>query len=218
MHRQGQLALSDRRTWGGRRAGAGRKRLSERRRVRHARRPTHEARCPAHVTLRVHPDVPSLRVPLVFSVVRAALAAASKAHFRLLHFSVQRDHLHLLVEAEDAKSLTRGLQGLAIRVARAINKVVGRRGRVWWDRFHARLLRTPREVRSALVYVLQNVRKHVAGASGIDACSSARWFSGWRWAVVARDAAPVVAPRTWLARVGWRRHGLIEVWERPRRR
>lgn len=137
--------------------------------------------------------------------------------FRLVHFSVQRDHVHLLVEGDGHASLRRGIQGLAIRVARAVNCVLGRRGKVWADRYHARLLRTPREVRTALVYVLQNWRKHVRGARGFDARSLAAWFMGWRTAVPpVIGGAPVVSARTWLARVGWRRHGLVGVEEVPR--
>jgi len=69
----------------------------------------------------------------------------------VLQFSVQRDHIHLLVEAPDGRALSRGLQGLAIRIAKGVNRILGRRGRVWADRFHARALRTPREVRNALI-------------------------------------------------------------------
>ena len=95
--------------------------------------------------------MPSLRSPRLFTAVRGALATASGEHFRVLHFSAQADHLHLLVEADETKALARGLQGLAIRVAKAINRTVGRHGAVWGDRYHARTLSSPREVRNALV-------------------------------------------------------------------
>src|SRR5262249_22714935 len=75
------------------------------------------------------------------------------------HFSVQSDHIHLLVEADEPAALVRGMQGLAIRVAKSVNRALKRCGAVWADRFHARTLRTPREVRNALVYVLNNVKK-----------------------------------------------------------
>lgn len=212
-----QLSLPSPPSWGGRRDKAGRKAADGRRRVSHGRREVHDSRCPAHVTLRVRSDLPSLRRPTIFPAVQAALGAASTAHFRLLQFSVQSDHLHLLVEADKSNGLGRGMQGLAIRVARAVNRVLGRRGKVFGDRYHARLLRTPREVRNALVYVLQNLRKHVAGALGVDPLSSARWFGGWRrggWARVGRS--PVARPHTWLAAVGWKRYGPLDVSEGPR--
>jgi hypothetical protein len=111
------------------------------------------------------------------------------------------------------------VRGLAIRVAKAVNRALGRHGRVWADRFHSRLLRTPREVRYALVYVLNNVRKHIRAAGGMDPRSSARWFDGWRGASKPDSTrAPVAAAHTWLARVGWRCRGLIDVDESPRRR
>jgi hypothetical protein len=153
----------------------------------------------------------------LFAAVRTALAAASTARFRVLQFSVQQDHLHLLVEADEPTGLGRGLQGLAIRVGRAVNRVLGRHGGVWRDRYHARTLTTPREVRNALVYVLNNWRKHIPGAQGRDARSSAAWFDGWRDPTPGDGPAPVSIVRTWLARIGWRRLGLIDEGEAPRR-
>jgi hypothetical protein len=103
-------------------------------------------------------------------------------------------------------------------VAKTVNRALDRRGRVWEDRHHAHLLRTPREVRAALVYVLNNFRKHVRGALGLDPYSSARWFEGWANPVPRTDMpSPVVAARTWLARVGWRRAGPIDPDQCPRK-
>jgi putative transposase len=149
--------------------------------------------------------------------VRRAVAAVPGPSFRVLHFSVQHDHLHLLVEADRAAGLARGCQGLAVRLAKAINRALRRRGTVFGDRYHARWLRTPREVRNALVYVLQNFRKHIAGARRLDPRSSAAWFGGWRVSAPRPPGpAPVRSPRTWLARVGSLRHGRIDVREMPR--
>lgn len=203
-------------TWGGHREGAGRKPTPGRRSVPHLRRAPHSPRCPAHVTLRAAAGLPSLRNERLFALMQPKLAAASRNGFRLLHFSVQSNHIHLLVEADEPTRLARGVQGLAIRVAKAINRVLHRRGAVWGDRYHSRTLRTPREVRNALVYVLNNWRKHLSRADGLDSRSSAAWFDGWRGILPARvGRMPVVSPRTWLARVGWRRHGPIEAGESP---
>ena len=172
-----------------------------------------------HVTLRLQSGLPSLREAQLFAAIQRAFGVASRRAFRLLHFSVQSDHLHLLVEADAPTRLARGVQGLAIRVTRAVNRVLQRRGRVWDGRYHAHLLRTPREVRNALVYVLQNFRKHRLGAVGLDFYSSARWFQGWRRIVAAPLAtAPVSAAETWLMRVGWRRYGLLDPSDAPRSR
>ena len=170
-----------------------------------------------HVTLRARPAVPSLRARETFPAVRRALAAASKSGFRLVHFSVQADHLHLLVEGADTRTLALGIRGLIIRVARAVNRALGRTGSVWNDRYHARALTTPREVRHGLVYVLMNFRKHVRHQpSGLDPCSSAAWFDGFRARHPPAESVPPVVPSgTWLASLGWRRHGLIGIYERP---
>jgi len=160
------------------------------------------------VTLRACRAVRSLRSANVFVAVRRAIANASKGSFRIIHFSVQTDHIHAVVEAGDRRALSRGVAGLTVRAARAINRVLRRRGRVWGDRYHARELRTPRETRSGILYVIQNWRKHLRGARGIDGCSSGPWFDGWstpRQPPVSRSS--VVPPRTWLATVGWRQRG-----------
>jgi REP element-mobilizing transposase RayT len=202
MRTASQLELPIR-SWGGRRPGAGRKSAPGRRDVPHRRRGVHDPRCPAHVTLRARPGLPSLRGDAVFAAVRAALAASSTATFRVVHWSIQADHVHLLVEADGHLRLIRGLQGLAVRVARAANRALKSRGSVWADRYHVRRLSTPREVRHALVYVLQNWRKHIPGARGLDPRSSAAWFPGWRVPTACPSArAPVVRPRTWLAAAG----------------
>src|SRR3954451_3073504 len=156
------------RTWGGRREGAGRKPLGKRAGVPHLARPEHERRYPVHVTLRAARGLPSLRRQALFFEVRTALGAASRKWFRMLHFSVQGDHVHLLVEARDKLHLSKGLRGLAIRVALAVNATLRRRGRVWADRYHARALRTPREVRNGLVHVLANWKKHRPESQGFD--------------------------------------------------
>jgi REP element-mobilizing transposase RayT len=175
-----------------------------------------------------------LRSQHVFPTVRLALARAQmrdKARFRLLHYSVQRDHVHLIVEAADKRALSSGVRSIAIRVARYVNELLSRRGPLWADRWHGHALRTPREVRNALVYVLANFRKHsrTRRARGIDPFSSGQAFDGWRewkpasgvappfaegalWAV---EHAPVSLARTWLARVGWRRRGLVRLDEAP---
>jgi hypothetical protein len=158
----------------------------------------------------------------VFPALREALGRASRSWFRVLHFSVQGDHVHLIVEADGRERLIRGVQGLAVRCARAINRACGRRGRVWDHRYHARALGTPREVRAALVYVLLNFRKHLRSPPAVDPLSSGPWFEGWArpppLPTHARHGpCPTRAPRTWLAALGWRRAGgPTEVREHPR--
>jgi len=179
-----------------------------------------------HVTLRAREGLPPLRDRAIFPEMREAIRAASRSPavgsgFRVVQFSVQDDHVHLIVEAHDADDLGRGVQGLAIRLARAINRVLVASGKVWGDRYHARDLRTPREVRAAIVYVLMNAKKHLrrAAKDAIDELSSAPWFDGFRPGDAAPcpplDEPPVVLARTWLGAIGWRRCGLVRIDEAP---
>jgi putative transposase len=210
------------RAWGGKRQGAGRKPKGDKAGVSHRERPALASRYPVHVTLRVCSDVPNLRTRrCIRAIERAFIAGNERFGFRLLHFSVQNDHLHLLCEATDAGRLSRGMQGLCIRLARALNRAVDRRGRVLSDRYHARIVRTPREVYFVMRYLFGNVRKHTRGQQRnprwVDPCSSAEYFDGWRDVRMRAPPGPrrVAEAHTWLARTGWRRFGLLSLDAAP---
>ena len=215
---------------GGPRPGAGRPR-GPRPRVLHRERTPVPVDCPVHVTLRVKANLPSLRDGRFVREWRRSLAEASeRGDFRVSHYSLQGDHAHLIVEAHGKDALARGMKSIAARLARALNRVAGRSGPALDGRFHHRSLRSPREVRRALAYVLLNARRHLAKrrhvsratAVPLDPASSARWFDGWRPEVTSRlpeanAVRDVAQPRTWLLRVGWRRHGLADPSELPSR-
>ncbi len=207
------------RTWGGKRKGAGRKAKGLVAGVAHTKRERITGREPLHVTLKVRKDIPSLRTKETLKVLKSIFAVAcTRFGFRLNQFSVQRTHLHLVAEARDWKALAVGVKGLCRRIAHAINRVLGRKGSVFADRYHARVLKTPLEVRNALVYVLQNGAKHGEVRRGaFDPFSSATYFAGWTVATAVPSDAPVAAPTTWLLRVGWLlRHGRIRPDELPK--
>ena len=146
----GQTAF-ELRTWGGKRKGAGRKRKGARPCVPHTVRPSVSWHHPHHVTLRIARGLPTLRQELFVKALRSALKEGKERFgLRIVHYSIQHNHLHCVVEAVDRRALTRGMHGLDIRIARAVNRVLARHGRVIGDRYHARALRTPREVRNVL--------------------------------------------------------------------
>lgn len=218
------------RSWGGARRGAGRPKTS--RRVAHVARPHVTQHVPLHVTLRLVAGLPNLRQKRIFRHVRQLLGLPRAGAVRVAHYSVQSNHLHFVVEAESARQLARGMQALSIRLAKRLNRLFKRSGRVFADRFHLRPLRTPLEVRRALAYVLNNYRRH-ADTSGPhlplsfrDSYSSAASFDGWdpEWTHAPPDpralndpfaelAMGVVAPRSFLLRRGWRRHGMLRPFE-----
>lgn len=184
--RQLDLELRPTACWGGARTGAGRKRGPNPRDAHRPRAPL-AAQFPCHVTLKVVRGLPSLRSgKLVRELERSLAAARERARFRVTHYSIQVDHVHLLVEADSQQDLACGMKSIGARVARAVNRVIRRCGRVLVDRYHRHVLRTPREVRHAIANVLLNARRHLAklgrplpSVSRIDPASSGRWFDGW---------------------------------------
>ena len=212
---------------GGWRPGAGRPR--GRSKVGHVRRERFAGRFPQHVTLRVVAGVGSLRRYHPLRVVRAAIAKGGHGdHFRIVEFNLLSNHVHLIVEAASAEALARGMQGFGVRLARGINRVLGRRGQLFAERYHSRSLRTPTEVRHAVRYVLLNQRHHIsrsgARPSGavLDPYSSAAWFDGWKAPVRAYEPwqrellatpRPTASPTAWLLTTGWKRRGLLGLGE-----
>jgi REP element-mobilizing transposase RayT len=191
-----------------------------------------------HVTLRVLAGVPQLRRGKLFRTIRSCIASCHKATFQVVEYCVMGNHLHLIVEASHRVALSRGMQGLKVRLARRLNGAIGRRGTVFAERYHARILTTPMEVRNALSYVLGNARRHARqhgrrlARGWVDPCSSAPYFDGWRGRKAAkwsrsvdpweRDTArenetpratgpPTRPARTWVLSKGWRKHGLLDV-------
>lgn len=211
---------------GGARRGAGRKLAPGKRPSVEHRNRTHAYDKPSHVTLRLADDIRSIRENGIYLVIEDAIrAGCDRFGFRVIEFSAQATHLHLIVEADTRVALSRGMQGLIIRSARAINRHLGRTGKVFPDRFHARVLGTPTEVRNAILYVLGNA-KHRAkdrGASWprrlVDPYSSATWFTGWSEPIESKrlpGPPPTTTPETWLLLKGWRKLGLLSPSESPK--
>ena len=195
---------------------------AERANVRHRARPAHKAWNPMHVTLRAVKGLPSFRQEVLFGAFERAFRGTRRDDFRIVEFSVQTDHVHLIVEANDNDALARGMKSFNVRANRLFNAALGRgRGRVWGDRYHRRELTSPKAVRNAVVYCLQNHKKHFEithGERTIDVCSSARWFEGWNAPRTQKEGdgeRPTDRPRTHLLRVLWKKHGLIDPRERP---
>ena len=201
--------------WGGRREGAGRK-PGERVGVPHRARSLFAGRFPVHATVRLRPELPSLRRKPELRVLGAAFrGGCERPGFRLVHYAVLGNHIHLLIEAADRSALSRGMTGLLTRIARRLNGHWRRRGAVFEGSFHEHVLRTPREVRNTLAYLFGNARRHgyrLPSEWAPDPYTSGFWFDGWRdLRVTGTGSPPVARARTWLLRVGWRRQGLLHL-------
>jgi len=206
--------------WGGKRRRAGRKPKGERAGMSHAKRPKLHARHPVLLTLKLRAGLRTLRTDDAHAAIQRAFSASSeRGEVRVIEYSVQSNHLHLIAEAADERALARGMISVTVRIARALNRLWKRAGRVFVDRYHARILTTPRAVRIALIYCINNARKHGSWLAKMpDVFSSGPCFDGWRRN--AREPADSSSrwlgrARTWLLSKAWRRHGLIDPCEAP---
>ena len=192
----------------------------------HRARAAHDARHPVHVTIRRVPLAPSFRAQRISAAIMREIAFAKSKGVRVIEHSIQENHLHLMIEGKSAEDLSAQMRKLFSRIATAVNRIAERHGSLFRDRHHRHALKSPREVRNAIVYILFNARKHRTGHAAEDQAffdapdplSSAPWFHDW-----AEDARPppdaILATRrgltesplaratTWLATVGWKRGG-----------
>jgi len=216
--------------------------------VPHLEREAFKPSEPVHVTLRALPDIGRLRRRETYKAVReASITVLKHEDFRIVHLSVQGTHVHLLVEATGRAALSDGMKAFGISAAKHLNSAVSnagswwerrrmthppkrRKGSVFADRYHAVVIRTPKQARHELAYVLNNWRKHGEDRRGtarswkIDPFATGWLFQGWKerqdepfaWKLRdTYDPMPVWWPKTWLLTEGWRRHGLISIHEVP---
>jgi REP-associated tyrosine transposase len=226
---------------GGKRRGAGRPARGPRAGSPHDKRPFLHARFPVHVTLRVVAAAGKLRRRCVYQAIReATLTTARRENFRIVQLSIQHNHVHLIVEAEDKHALAIGMQGFQISAAKHLNAAISkgkpgprRRGTVFPDRYHAEIITSPTQARRALSYVVNNWRKHREDRRGPAATWKLDWFSsgitfpGWAeygdepflWrGPPTYDPLFVYQPKTWLLREGWKKAGPISCSDVPSKR
>ncbi len=232
--RKGQLELpkldKNGQRRGGKRPGAGRPPKGNKALVGHRRRGEIKAYLPHHVTLRVAPQVRWLRTPKAHRAIRNALAAVlDRAHeFRIVHYSIQGNHVHLLCEASGKRALGNGVRAFEVSAARQLNREMGREGQVFPDRYHVETIDSVRQVCHALSYVLNNWRKHEqdGGVVGmydgkIDPFSSGVVFVGWKERTRPVEvpegygAPPVSMAESWYLTVGYKLGPPVSVWAVP---
>jgi REP element-mobilizing transposase RayT len=233
--RRGQQAFEFK-TWGGKRRGAGRPPKGARSSEPHQARVRFSSPTPVHITLRVVAPIATLRRPDAYHAIRRSMyTVVEKSDFRIVHISIERDHLHLLVEADDHESLWEGLRAFESSAAQRLNRAISlatgtrRRGKVFGDRYHARLIMSPTQARNTISYILNNWRRHGCDRGmetmfwDVDYYSSGPSFDGWK----ELDHSPflypapdyprlsVCRPKTWLMKTGWRQAGPISMRDIP---
>jgi REP element-mobilizing transposase RayT len=186
---------------------------------RHRTRPDHDHRQPVHIVLRVTREVRSMRTPHAYRAIRRAVGRCrARTDFRITHASIQSNHLHLLVEADDKRALSRGMRAFAISAARRINRELRRaRGQVFAFRYHATAITSPTQARNAVSYIINNWRHHrcdLYSTRRTDQYASAHAIAAWR-IEPHEDSLPVVRATTWLLTDGLKRAGPIYPTEVP---
>ncbi len=201
--------------WGGKRRGAGRPNQSGL--VSHMKREDVDFKKPLHVTMKIRSQKWNLRCREVAAEFKRCARRAQVFGLRVLHYSLLRDHIHLIVEARGNDELAAGMRSFGASFGKALRKIFGGVGSVFAGRYHLHVLASPTETKRALAYVLQNFAKHSKLLAHLDAYSSAPYFDSWRTlfggglSPILQDhrASPIpdflCLPRSWLAREGWRR-------------
>jgi len=224
-------------TWGGKRKGAGRPPKSFRSSERHTTRERFDRLTPVHVTLRLVSAFGTLRQrDTYFALRKATRAVLGRSDFRIVHISPENDHIHMLVEADNDTALAKGVQAFEISASQRLNRAISkrrgtkRRGTVFADRYHSRLIKSPTQAHHALNYVLNNWRRHDQDEDwgetrfwDVDYMSSAVSFPGWKelstkpfmYDVSPDERLCVARPHSWLLHTGWQKVGAISMYETP---
>ena len=176
-----------------------------------------------HITARARPGLPSFRAQRIAMLVWLQMRRLNDERFQIVHFSIQKDHVHLIVEANDRETIIRKMQGFMISFAKRLNLLLGRkRGKVWSDRYFRRDVTGSRDMHNVLAYVFGNAKKHgiiPRDALVLDSGSSAWTFEGWDLRVELppdKNRWKPPRPRTRLLRKDWIAHGLLRVSSVPR--
>ncbi len=184
----------------------------------HAKRPMVKSGTPVHITLKLRKGVANLRSREVFAGFKISARGAARFDFKIIHFSIQADHVHVVAEAASNKALAQGMRSFGGRLGKWVRRIVGGVGPVFAGRYHVNVLANPTKMKNALAYVLQNHAHHRKVLKHLDEFSSAVYFSQWRQ-LFGFTAGPLLvdhrraadlpdylsAPRSWLARDGWMR-------------
>ncbi len=217
MQKAIQLEFKKVKGWGGKRKGAGRKNRSKT--VSHGAREAVDFKKPLHITKRLKPGLRGLRCKPLKLEFEKSLKKAKQKGVHFIHYSLEDNHLHLFVEAADKKALSSGMNSLGTRFAKAVRKKIGGSGSVFEGRYHLKVLKSPRQVKNALAYVLLNHSKHQKLIPYSDDFSSAAHFHEWR-RLLGNEMGPILKnqrecrlalpdhlseARSWLARAGWKK-------------
>lgn len=217
MPKRQQLEFKKVNGWGGKRRKAGRPNRTKRQ--GHGARLKVKKSVPMHITWKLRSDLVSLRCEEVARIFRISAESVQVFGFRLIHFSLLNDHIHMFLEADDNEALAKGMRSFGCRFGKGIRRISGGAGPVFADRYHVRLLESPTEVRNALAYVLQNFTKHSKLLNHVDEFSSAPYFPHWK-KLLGKKTGPILDdlearrsplpnylchPKSWLAREGWMR-------------
>jgi REP element-mobilizing transposase RayT len=186
-------------------------------------RPEITGETPVHVAVRVRKGTWKLRTKRCLRIIREAMIAANaKIRFRITHYSVQGNHLHMMVEADDKYALSRAMRSLSIRIAKRLNALMKERGVRIPTRYHMSVTKTAQDVRLALRYILNNYRRHAADwgeecpPGWVDPYSSGPWFKYWcRPTAASRDPCPMLASgiveaQSFLLTEAWKAYGLLD--------
>lgn len=219
MKKPKQLEFKKIRGWGGRRNGAGRKNLSGT--VAHAAREKVDFRKPLHITIRLAEGLSGLRTKHMHEQFTVALLNAKAKGLRVLHYSIEGNHVHLLVECADNKALASGMNSFGTSFAKAVRKERGGKGKVFAGRYHLGVQKNPAQMKNTLAYVLLNQAKHENLIPYNDRFSSSQHFNEWK-ALLGRNIGPILedwrpnknplpdhlsTPKSWLASKGWKIKG-----------
>jgi REP element-mobilizing transposase RayT len=151
--------------------GAGRKAIHDKG-IRHIEREVIKKDTVLHLTLKIEKNKANLKNKSILKALQQSIKKARLLGLKVIQYTLEYDHVHLLVESSDKISLGKGMQSLGISFSKKINKIKKQNGKVFKTRYHFRKLSTPREIKNVLNYILGNGVKHKESSSIVSPFNS----------------------------------------------
>lgn len=140
--------------------------------IRHTKRPDLTRPSSLHLTVKIEKSKANLKNKNVLAILKKAIFNARRQGLKVIHYSLEYDHIHLIIEADNNRTLGKGMQAFGVTLAKAINRMRKVKGQVYKHRYHFRQITSSRQLKNVMTYIFNNGVKHKTSATALSPFNS----------------------------------------------